>query len=75
MLYGTTGESYLECHPCWHYRQDWEGMESPGIFGVGTSKEIQQLEGRKGLVLSQGGRARKGDRGKADPGVLGDPDL
>lgn len=71
----TIGESYLEHHPCWHYRQGWEGMESPGISGAGTSKEIQQLEGGKGLVLSHGDRARKGDRGKADPGVLGDPDL
>lgn len=55
----------------WDATQDWERMESPGVSGAGTFKEIQ-LEGGKGLVLSHGDRGRKG---KADPGVLGDPHL
>lgn len=62
---GTIGESYLEFHPCWHYRQGWEGMESPGVSGADTSKEIWQLQDEKGLVLSRGDRGRKGDWGKA----------
>lgn len=45
-------------------RQDWEGMESPRISGAGTSKEIQQLQAGKGLVLNHGDRARKGDGGR-----------
>lgn len=65
---GTMGESYLECHPCWHYRQDWERMESPGISGAGTFKKIRQLEGGKGLVLNHGDRARKGEGRPRCPG-------
>lgn len=65
---GTMGESQLECHLCLHYRQAWEGMESPGISGAGTFKKIQQLEGEKGLVLSRGDRARKGEGRPRCPG-------
>lgn len=65
---GTMGESHLECPPCWHYRQVWEGMESPGTPGAGTFKKIQQLEGGKRLVLSHGDRARKGEGRPRCPG-------